>query len=191
MSDPLLTPIHCSVSVSWDPETAFRRFTHDFAAWWPTHTHSIGEHRISRLVFETTLGGRIFEEHVDGRRFLWGQITAWDPPRSVSFTWHPARAPETAQHVDVRFVREGGGTRLELTAAGWERWGRGARQARRGYRAGWGYILNVWAGRRTARMLLMDGVIAIARVVQWARGGVTASIARAEGAIEPARPPAS
>ena len=186
MTEPALSPIRRSVSVSWDPAAAFRRFTDDFATWWPSSTHSIGEKRIKRIVFETRVGGRIFEEHLDGRRFQWGVVTAWNPPHGVSFSWHPSRPEDTAQQVDLSFVPEGTGTRLELVSSNWERWGKGARGARRGYDVGWGYVLNVWGGKRTLRMLAMDALVIIAKGVQWARGGVAASIARAEGAMPPA-----
>ena len=59
---------------------------------------------------EPQVGGRIFEEHVDGRRFQWGRVLEWEPPRRVKFTFHPSRDPATAQDVEVRFVPDGGGT---------------------------------------------------------------------------------
>ena len=52
MSDLALPPIHRSIVVSWDPDAAFRRFTAEFATWWPSRTHSIGENRIKRIVFD-------------------------------------------------------------------------------------------------------------------------------------------
>ena len=183
MSDTGLPPIRRSVSVSWDPPAAFSRFTEGFAGWWPSKTHSIGEKRIERVVFECRVGGRIYEEHKDGRRFAWGQVTLWEPPHRLGFTWHPSRDAGTAQDVEVRFIPEGTGTRLELTSSGWERWGKNASRARRGYDVGWGYVLNVWAGKRTARMAVMDGLILVVRGVQWMRGGLDGAIARARGAM--------
>jgi uncharacterized protein YndB with AHSA1/START domain len=181
-----LPPIERSVSVSWDPATAFQRFTEEFGDWWPRATHSVGEGRVRRIVFEARLGGRIFEEHADGRRFRWGEVLALEPPVRLRFSWHPGRAPETAQLVELRFLPEGRGTRLELRASGWENWGRGAARARRGYEVGWGYVLNVWAGRRTARMRLLDAVLLpLARLVQWLRGGLSAAIERAGGEMRP------
>ena len=145
-----LPPIEKSISVSWDQESAFERFTAGFGAWWPSQTHSIGGDRVRQVVFEPRLGGRIFEEHQDGRRFQWGEILQWDPPRRVKFTWHPSRDPSTAQEVAIEFIREdGGGTRVNLISSGWENWGPKAHRARRGYSVGWAYILNIWAGRRT------------------------------------------
>jgi hypothetical protein len=183
MTVPALPPIVRTVLVSWDQEAAFRRFTGEFASWWPWRTHSIGGERVKRVVFETRMGGRIFEEHADGRRFQWGAVLEWDPPGRVKFTFHPSREPESAQDVEVRFIPESGGTRLELTATKWENWGKGASRARKGYHVGWGYVLNVWAGRRTNAMRMMDVMAGVMRVVEKVRGGTAASIARAGGEI--------
>ena len=183
MTEPVLSPIVRSVLVSWGQEAAFRRFAADFGSWWPWRTHSIGGKRVARLVFEPRVGGRVYEEHADGRRFQWGTVLEWDPPARVKFTFHPAREASSAQDVEVRFLPEAGGTRLELTASKWENWGKGAARARKGYGAGWGYILNVWAGRRTNAMRAMDAMAGVMRLVELVRGGTAASIARAGGEI--------
>jgi uncharacterized protein YndB with AHSA1/START domain len=150
----IIPPVVRSTSVSWTPEQAFRRFTSDFASWWPYSTHSIGGELVERLVFECNLGGRIYEQLKDGRRFQWGRITAWDPPRSVSFTWHPSKDESVAQDVEVRFVSENGRTRVVLTSTGWEKLGARARKERNGHSVGWGSILDVFAGRFSATVLL-------------------------------------
>jgi hypothetical protein len=93
-----LPPIERSITVSWDPETAFERFAVRFDAWWPYRTHSVGGPRVRSLVFEPHVGGRIYEEHRDGRRFEWGRVLVWEPPgRLKKFTWHPSRDPANAQ----------------------------------------------------------------------------------------------
>ena len=181
-----LPAIRRGVSVSWDQTAAFRRFTEEFGTWWPCRTHSIGGHRVRRVVFECRAGGSIYEEHVDGRRFQWGKVIEVDPPRSVKFTWHPSRAASTAQEVEVRFEIEGSGTRVELVSDRWENWGKNAHRARRGYDLGWGYLLNTWAGRRTRKMALVDCLTVVLRGVEILRGGVRATIARAGGEIAPA-----
>ncbi|HKS05774.1 MAG TPA: SRPBCC domain-containing protein [Gemmatimonadaceae bacterium] len=167
-----LPPIERTVSVSWAPDAAFKRFTTDVMTWWPYRTHSIGGPRVKRVVFEGRVGGMFFEELVDGRRFQWGELLAWDPPRSVTFTFHPSRDPSEAQEVTLRFIPEGTGTRLTLTADKWERVGKRASIARRGYESGWGYVLNVWAGRRTPRMAVMDAMMTVINAGQlvWYRG---------------------
>ena len=176
-----LPPIRRSVTVSWDLEAAFRRFTTEFGAWWPTRSHSVGGDLVRQVVFEPRVGGRIYEEHMDGRRFQWGEVVQWQPPRRVVFTWHPARDAATAQDVEVEFFEEANGTRVQLTATGWERWGDKVERARRGHSIGWSYVLNLWAQRRTTSMRLLDSVITVLGLIQRFRGGVAAEIARAGG----------
>jgi uncharacterized protein YndB with AHSA1/START domain len=186
MSTAPLPPIARSVVVSWDPATAFDRFTLTFATWWPYRTHSIGGQRVRSLVFEPHLGGRIYEEHKDGRRFQWGRVLAWEPPHRLTFTWHPSRDPSDAQEVELTFVPEGTGTKVTLTSVGWERLGKAAHRARRGYYVGWGYVLNTWAGRRTAGMAVLELLGGVINVVSKLRGGTDGEIARARGQMPPA-----
>jgi uncharacterized protein YndB with AHSA1/START domain len=181
---PELAPIVRTVPVSWDPEAAFRRFTADFARWWPWPTHSIGgRERVERIVFECRAGGLIYEQHKDGRRFQWGRVLEWEPPRRVKFTWHPSRDPSTAQEVELRFHPEASGTRLELVSSGWENWGKGAKGARRGYDLGWWQVLNLFAGRRTLGMAVLGAMMRLVALVQRTRGGTAAAVARAGGEI--------
>jgi uncharacterized protein YndB with AHSA1/START domain len=188
---PELPPIRRSIRVSWSPHDAFRRFTEEFGRWWPWRTHSIGGTRVRRVVFECREDGLIFEEHADGRRFQWGRVLELDAPRRIKFTWHPSRDASAAQEVELLFHPEGAGTRVELISDKWENWGKGAGRARKGYDVGWGYVLNVWAARRTPSMAVLDGVALVARGVEILRGGTRASIARAGGEIARSSPRAS
>jgi uncharacterized protein YndB with AHSA1/START domain len=171
------------VSVPWDQKSAFERFTVEFGSWWPVKSHSIGGDRVERVVFEPFEGGRIYEEHEDGRRFQWGQVMKWEPPRLVKFTWHPSRDASTAQQVEVMFTVEGDGTRLDLVSTGWENWGPRARRARNGYNLGWGYVLNVWVGKRSVSMSFLDMIAGVATFVQKFRGGADAQITSAGGEL--------
>ena len=179
-----LAPIVRVVSVSWKPEEAYRRFVNEFSSWWPVKTHSIGGPRIKRLVFKVKVGGRIHEEHIDGRQFQWGKVLELDPPRRARFTFHPSRPESTAQTIELLFHPEGSGTRLELIATGWENWGKGAERARRGYQVGWGLVLNLWAGRITIRMRLINaiGKVALGLQLIW-HGGRVGLINSAEGEV--------
>ena len=149
-----LPPIERRTSVSWSQADAFRRFTADFATWWPSSTHSIGGKRVKRLVFECRLGGRIYEELLDGRRYQWGRVLAWDPPNRVAFSWHPSKDESLAQDVEIRFVAQGSGTEVVLVSSGWEKLGAKAARERKGYSVGWGGILDVFAQRRTATVVI-------------------------------------
>ncbi|MSR62794.1 MAG: hypothetical protein EXS08_10165 [Planctomycetes bacterium] len=184
-----LPPIVRAVSVSWAPAAAFKRFTEDFASWWPSATHSIGgKERLKRIVFECKPDGLIFEEHTDGRRFQWGVVLEWQPPTRVTFRWHPSRDQATAQEVALTFHPEGTGTKLELVSSGWENWGKGAKGARRGYDMGWGYVLEVWAGRRTVKKALIDVLAKGIGLAQKLRGGTAAAVARAGGEMRSVEP---
>jgi uncharacterized protein YndB with AHSA1/START domain len=143
-----IPPLHRTITVPWTPEASFRRFTDEIATWWPLRTHSVGGEEAQTVVLEGRVGGRIVEKGRAGEEKVWGTVTAWDPPRRVAFTWHPGQSPETSQDVEVTFTPEAGGTRLDLTHTNWERLGKMARAARRGYPIGWSYVLRLWAGRR-------------------------------------------
>jgi uncharacterized protein YndB with AHSA1/START domain len=177
----VLPPVRRDVVVSWNQEAAFQRFTRDFASWWPSSTHSIGASQVQRVVFECRQGGRIFEELKDGRRFQWGVITAWEPPRQVSFTWHPSRDEREAQDVTVTFTPQAGGTKVELVSTGWEKLGTRAARERKGYAIGWGSILDVFAGKRSFVMLLFAAISKGTRLYLKLTGKLEAEINKSGG----------
>lgn len=160
-----LPPVVRTVTVPWTVEAAFRRFTTDLATWWPLRTHSVGQAKTDTVVFEARTGGRVIERLKDGTECDWGTVVAWEPPRRVAFTWHPGRAPAEAGDVEVRFEPEGAGTRVTLTHGGWERLGRKARVARRGYHFGWAYVLDIYAGQTSS--LTVRAVHALGVAVQF------------------------
>jgi uncharacterized protein YndB with AHSA1/START domain len=183
-----VAPVERAVSVSWDPAAAFHRFTAQFADWWPRATHSIGGKRVKRVVFECREGGRIIEELNDGRRFQWGRVTAWDPPRRVGFSWHPSRDEREAQDVVVTFAAEGSGTLVTLTSTGWERLGAKASTARRMYGLGWGSVLARYAGRRSAAIGVFAALSGVATFVLKLTGRLDAAIDRAGGRLPETEP---
>ena len=74
-----------------------------------------------------------------------------DRPNRVTFTWHPGREPETAQHVEVVFSPRGEQTTVTLTHSGWEVLGDRAEEIRDGYVTGWRLVLGErFAGRAGA-----------------------------------------
>jgi len=163
---PILPPVRKVVHVPWDVEHAFRRFTRELASWWPLATHSLGGSAAVTCRFEERVGGEIFEAQRDGRRIVWGTVLVWEPPTRVRFTWHPGEDPTSFGEVELRFAREGDGTRLELTHSGWERRGAKAKSARRAYNLGWVYVLAIYAERRGMLVRTLDLVGAVARRLQ-------------------------
>jgi uncharacterized protein YndB with AHSA1/START domain len=149
-----LDPIRRAISVSWDQEAAFRRFTADFAKWWPSYALSIGGSRIARVVFECRVGGVIYEEHRDGTRFQWGKVLELDAPRRVVIAWHSSRDESDAQRVEVTFVPERTGTRVELVSSGWEKLSAKAKGAYGGYQMSWRAAIEKYADRFSMTLAL-------------------------------------
>jgi len=163
---PAYTPLVKVVTVKAVPDRAFRRFTSEMAAWWPLASHSVGGADSASVEMESRAGGRIVERIRGGRECVWGTITAWDPPRRVAFTWHPGDEPARAQDVEVQFTAEGTATRVRLTHSGFERLGKDARMARRGYPLGWSYVLGLYAERRGPFMVAVTWVTAAFMSIQ-------------------------
>jgi uncharacterized protein YndB with AHSA1/START domain len=133
-----IAAIRKSVTVRRPLEEAFALFTDRIDTWWPLATHSIYEERAKTAVFEGRPGGRLYEISVDGDEGVWGTVSVWEPPRRIVYSWHPGRDEETAQEVEIEFVAEGDGTRVEMEHRGWER----APEKRAGYDTGWDFVLG-------------------------------------------------
>jgi uncharacterized protein YndB with AHSA1/START domain len=142
-----LAPVRKSIQVSLAPEAAFKLFTEGIATWWPLRSHSVGEDRAVSCTLEPKVDGRIYETLDDGSQSDWGRVIAYEPPHMLAFTWHPGRAPETAQQVEVTFSAVDGGTRLQLVHQGWELLGEQAVETRNGYDTGWDYVLGQYIDR--------------------------------------------
>lgn len=149
-------PIRRTIAVPWNQGAAFERFTSHFGEWWPRYSHSIGGKRVKRVVFECRVGGLIYEQHHDGTRMLWGKVTAFDPPSRVAFTFHPSLQESDAQLIEVRFLAEGVGTRVELVSSGWEKMGKRAQRAYGAYRLNWGAALDRFAERFSGVVVLFS-----------------------------------
>jgi uncharacterized protein YndB with AHSA1/START domain len=143
-----LAPLVKKVVVPVGVERAFEVFTAEMSAWWPLLTHSVGEDKAREVRFEGAVGGRIVEYSDGGELATWGTVSDWDPPTSVSFTWHPGSDPQQAGQVTVTFTPAGHGTSVELVHSGWERRTDAAR-ARAGYTSGWDYVLGKYVSAWT------------------------------------------
>ncbi|WP_329481330.1 SRPBCC domain-containing protein [Kribbella sp. NBC_01484] len=136
-----LAPLVKKVVVPVGAERAFEAFTAEISAWWPLPSHSVGDDQAREVRVEGAVGGRIVEYGDDGEIATWGTVSDWDPPKSVSFTWHPGSDPRQAGQVTVTFSPVGDDTEVELVHSGWERRPDGVR-ARAGYDTGWDYVLG-------------------------------------------------
>jgi uncharacterized protein YndB with AHSA1/START domain len=107
-----------SLFVAAAPARAFNVFTEHMGSWWPLASHHIGKVDAVSAVIEPRVGGRWFEKGNDGSECTWGHVLAWEPPGRLVLSWEIsaewAHDPTLHTEVEVRFVPEGNGTRVEL-----------------------------------------------------------------------------
>ncbi|MEK6216043.1 MAG: SRPBCC domain-containing protein, partial [Boseongicola sp.] len=113
---------------------------------WPLGTHSLNAHRLKKsssgLTVEPRVGGHILEECADREIRPWATITAWVPGKRVAFSWYVGLPETEATELDILFETADGGTRIELTHAGFEALGKDAQSTRDGYNQGWVVVLT-------------------------------------------------
>jgi len=137
-----IEPIRRSVTVAAPPELAFEVFTARLDSWWPLETHSRAVDQgegvtPERVEFQPFVGGLVLEHLSDGAALPWGEVLTWEPPARFVLAWKPNSNANPPTELEVRFVAEGDGTRVELEHRGWERLGRIAVEARESYGDGW------------------------------------------------------
>jgi uncharacterized protein YndB with AHSA1/START domain len=147
-------PIRRSVTVRCTPERAFRVFTDQMDAWWPLETHGRAADQFAdegvkaeRLEVQGRIGGQIIEHMSNGVSLPWGEFVVWEPPTRLVLAWKPHSRPVAPTEVEVQFLPDGDGTRVELEHRGWERVGAEAAEVRDAYGSpqGWITTLNVFA----------------------------------------------
>jgi hypothetical protein len=65
---------------------------------------------------EAGVGGRFYQRDETGEEARLGEVTRWDPPARVTYTWYPG-AIEGPTEVDVQFSRDGEHTLVDVTHA--------------------------------------------------------------------------
>jgi uncharacterized protein YndB with AHSA1/START domain len=133
-------PLRLSFVVQCSREHAFRVWTTKLSQWWPA-SHTVTGSSDVDVVLEPWVGGRIFERGADGVEHDWGQISRWDPPDRFGYRWHLRQDRADATQVEILFVDEGGGTRVEIEHSGWERLGAKGPGLRERNQAGWQGLL--------------------------------------------------
>ena len=134
-------------------ERAFAVFTERFGDFKPRE-HNLMSSPIAETVFETVVGGHIYDRAEDGSECHWARILAYDPPDRVVFswdigpTWQLETDPANASEVEVRWFTEAPDrTRVELEHRHLERHGPGWEAVRHGIAddAGWTLYLDRYA----------------------------------------------
>src|SRR5579864_3954886 len=87
MSQPsAATVVRHSIVVDVPIEEAFRVFTEDFGRFKPPEHNLLGTD-ISETVFETWVGGHVYDRAADGTLCRWARVLAYEPPTRVMISW--------------------------------------------------------------------------------------------------------
>ncbi len=147
MSDALVIEVvRKTVTVDCAVEEAFRIFTSDAISWWPVGPHSIHD-EVREIVFEPEVGGAVYETGANGERGHWATVLEWEPPTRLVLAWNILKREGEQTEVEVRFLPEGAGTRVELEHRGWERLAESAVEKRDNYDSGWDFVLGKYVAR--------------------------------------------
>jgi uncharacterized protein YndB with AHSA1/START domain len=129
-------------------DEAFRVFTERFGDFKPRE-HNLMSSPIAETIFETKVGGHIYDRAEDGTECHWTRVLAYEPPTRVVFswdigpTWQIETDPELTSEVEVRFIAETADrTRLELEHRNLDRHGPGWEGVRGGVEGGWPLYLE-------------------------------------------------
>jgi uncharacterized protein YndB with AHSA1/START domain len=147
-----------SIVVEAPIDRAFSVFTDGFGTFKPRE-HNLLQVEIAETVFETHVGGNIYDRGVDGSECRWARVLAYEPPDRVVFSWDisPQWQIETdldkTSEVEVRFIAEASDrTRVELEHRNLDRHGPGWEAEREGVAGdgGWPLYLGRFAEQVTA-----------------------------------------
>jgi len=154
MSSPVsATSIRHEVVVDAPIERAFSVFTDGFGTFKPPE-HNLLSVAIAETVFESHVGGHVYDRGVDGSECRWARVLAYEPPDRVVISWDisPYWQIETDPHrtseVEVRFIADGADrTRVELEHRHLDRHGDGWEAVREGVdgEGGWPTYLRRYA----------------------------------------------
>ena len=146
-----------SIVVEAPIERAFSVFTDDFGSFKPPD-HNLLDVEIAETVFESHVGGNIYDRGVDGSECRWARVLAYEPPNRVVFSWDISAQwqietdHDKTSEVEVRFIAEAPDrTRVELEHRNLDRHGEGWEAERDGVGGdqGWPLYLDRFAERIT------------------------------------------
>src|SRR5215203_1777103 len=95
------TSVRTSIVVEAPIERAFTVFTEDFGGFKPPE-HNMLEVEIAETVFETHVGGHVYDRGVDGSECRWARVLAYEPPTRVQLGHQSAVADRDRSREDQR-----------------------------------------------------------------------------------------
>ncbi len=109
--------VHVTTLVAADPDRCFRAFVERTELWWRREPRFRfrTDGPPGTLVLQAREGGQVLERLDDGTESVRGEVLAFEPPARLRFRW---QVRDAATEVEVRFEREGEGTRVSVTHSG-------------------------------------------------------------------------
>jgi uncharacterized protein YndB with AHSA1/START domain len=147
------TYVRHEIEVAVPVERAFAVFTEQFDRIKPRE-HNMLAVPIAETVFETQVGGSVYDRGEDGSVCRWARVLAFEPPHRLVISWDITPQwqietdPDRTSEVEVRFVAAGPDrTRVELEHRHLDRHGEGWESERDGVAAegGWPLYLQRFA----------------------------------------------
>ena len=128
------SPVVQTMEIEATPERVFTLWTEpdELVRWWP-----------EAAVFEPRVGGAVRLEFKQGN--VTGEVTRFEPPNALGFTWVRNDFPEYPTQVDVSITNLGEGrSRVELVHSGWDALPEAyVAQWKAIHNAGWQHFLSV------------------------------------------------
>jgi uncharacterized protein YndB with AHSA1/START domain len=129
-----VSPVVQTMEIEATPERVFSLWTEpeELVRWWP-----------EAAVFEPRVGGAVRLEFKQGN--VTGEVTRFEPPIALAFTWVRNDFPEYPTQVDVSITDLGEGrSRVELVHSGWDTLpGDFVAEWKAIHNAGWQHFLSV------------------------------------------------
>jgi uncharacterized protein YndB with AHSA1/START domain len=153
MSQATDTSVRASVVVEASIERAFTVFTTEFGSFKPPEHNLLGV-EIAETVFETHVGGSLYDRGVDGSVCRWARVLAYEPPHRVVLSWNISphwqieTDPAKTSEFEVSFISEAPErTRVEIEHRHLDRHGPGWEGVREGVAGeqGWPLYLERYA----------------------------------------------
>jgi uncharacterized protein YndB with AHSA1/START domain len=142
-----LAPVRKTLRVNAPPARAFDVFTSGMSRWWPP-THTMLKAPFKESIVEPRAGGRWYHIGADGSESDTGTVRVWEPPSRLVLVWRLNAQwhydPDLDTEVEINFIPDGAGTKVELEHRHIERMRDGAEAARTAVDGpnGWGAILE-------------------------------------------------
>jgi uncharacterized protein YndB with AHSA1/START domain len=134
-----VAPIVRSVEIDRSPEHVFPLLVEpdSLRRWWPD---------VAEL--EPRVGGRIRMEFQQRQSVVVGEVTRYEPPKAIAFTWIRNERPDIATLVELTVTGLGGDRcRVDVVHSGWEQ----APEWQPLHDAGWGHFLGCLAALAEGR----------------------------------------